>query len=122
MQQVQSPFLYFLQERGFIHQSTDLKGLDDRLKQGMVTAYMGFDATGDSLHVGHLLGIMVLRHLQKFGHRPIILLGGGTTKIGDPSGKDESRKLLSEDDIQQNVARIQGIFGRFINIGQKDNQ
>lgn len=122
MQQVQSPFLHFLQERGFIHQSTDLKGLDDRFKQGMVTAYMGFDATGDSLHVGHLLGIMVLRHLQKFGHRPIILLGGGTTKIGDPSGKDESRKLLSEDDIQQNVARIQGIFGRFINIGQKDNQ
>lgn len=91
----QSKFLEVMLERGFIHQCTDFKTLDEKLASGVVAAYLGFDATAKSLHVGSLLQIMILRKLQQCGHKPIVLIGGGTTKVGDPTGKDESRKLLS---------------------------
>jgi len=122
MGQIKSPFLNVLQERGYIHQATDLEGLDQRLCTSMVSAYMGFDATSNSLHIGNLVGIMMLRHLQHFGHRPVVLLGGGTTKIGDPSGKDESRKLLSATDIQHNTQQISKIFYQFLKVGNQTNQ
>lgn len=94
-----------------------MDALDARARKGRVTAYNGFDATADSLHVGHLLPIMMLRWMQKTGHRPIALMGGGTTKIGDPSGKDEARKLLSSDDIATNIAGIEKTFARFLTFG-----
>jgi len=109
-----SPFLADIVDRGFLHQCTDLDGLDQRLSAGMASAYVGFDATADSLHVGNLVGIMLLRRLQQAGHRPIVLMGGGTTKVGDPSGKDEGRRLLSDADIARNIAGIQRIFDRFL--------
>lgn len=116
-----SSFLQTLHTRGFLHQCTDIKSLDKllTLKEGdsPVAAYLGFDATANSLHVGSLVQIMLLRHLQKCGHKPIILVGGGTTKIGDPSGKDESRQMLSEDDIQDNISSITRIFEKYITIG-----
>jgi len=112
-----STFLREIQARGFMHQCTDLAALDDLATSKVVTAYIGFDATADSLHVGSLVQIMLLRRLQQAGHRPIVLMGGGTTKIGDPSGKEESRKLLSETEIGQNIAGIQRIFARFLNFG-----
>jgi tyrosyl-tRNA synthetase len=112
-----SDFLRVLQERGFLHQATDLAALDEKALTGSITAYIGFDATGDSLHIGSLLPIMMLRWLQKTGHRPIALMGGGTTKVGDPSGKDESRKLLTDDDIAANIASIQTCFARFLDFG-----
>src|SRR3546814_14215178 len=89
-----SEFLRTLLDRGFIHQCTDLDALDARALEGSLTAYIGFDATADSLHIGHLVQIMMLRWLQKTGHRPIALMGGGTTKVGDPSGRDETRKQI----------------------------
>jgi tyrosyl-tRNA synthetase len=95
MTEYKSDFLRTLHERGFIHQCTHPEPLDARLKKERIVAYCGFDATAPSLHVGSLIPIMVLRWLQKTGHKPIILLGGGTTKVGDPSGKDEARKLLT---------------------------
>ena len=113
----QSPFLQTLLERGYIHQCTDFKGLDEKFSQGVVAAYLGFDATAKSLHVGSLLQIMILRNLQKCGHKPIILIGGGTTKVGDPTGKDESRQLLSEDTIRGNAESIAKVFSRFIQFG-----
>ena len=82
----------------------------ERQRTGIVTGYIGFDATADSLHVGNLAGIMLLRRLQQTGHRPIVLMGGGTTKIGDPSGKDETRQLLSDEKIAENIASIKTIF------------
>jgi tyrosyl-tRNA synthetase len=94
-----SDFLRVLDERGFIHQISDPEGLDKRVLAGPVTAYIGFDCTAPSLHVGSMLPIMMLHWLQQTGNKPITLMGGGTTKVGDPSGKDESRKLLSEADI-----------------------
>src|SRR5579862_5277344 len=97
-----SEFLKVLTERGYIHQCTDAKALDHKAAQGIVTAYIGFDATADSLHVGNLVGIMLLRRLQQTGHRPIVLMGGGTTKVGDPSGKDETRQMLTDAQINQN--------------------
>src|SRR6266704_4424018 len=112
-----SPFLADIIARGFLHQCTDLEALDQRLSAGMVSGYIGFDATADSLHVGSLVGIMLLRRLQQAGHRPIVLMGGGTTKVGDPSGKDESRRLLSDADIAANVAGIQSAFGKFVSFG-----
>ena len=112
-----SDFLRVMIERGFLHQCTDLAELDARLCKGVVTAYNGFDATADSLHIGHLVPIMMLRWLQKTGHRPISLMGGGTTKVGDPSGKDESRKLLSDADIAANIASIQKTFDRYLAYG-----
>merc|ERR1719454_1254928 len=81
-------------------------------------AYLGFDATANSLHVGSLLQIMILRHLQKAGHKPIVLVGGGTTKVGDPSGKDESRKMLSEEDIQSNIDGITSVFKKYLTFGE----
>ena len=115
--QPRSDFLRVIIERGYMHQCTDLEALDKRLTSGVVTAYNGFDATGDSLHIGHLVPIMMLRWLQKTGHRPIALMGGGTTKVGDPSGKDETRKMLSDADIAANIASIKRPFAKLVNFG-----
>jgi tyrosyl-tRNA synthetase len=112
-----SEFLQTLSERGFIHQLTDADALDARTARGPITAYTGFDATADSLHVGSLVQIMMLHWLQQTGHRPIVLMGGGTTKVGDPSGKDESRQLLSNDAIDRNIAGIRRNFEPFIRFG-----
>lgn len=117
---VSSPTSEFLREvirRGFLHQCTDMAALDARMNKGPTVAYIGFDATADSLHVGSLVPIMLLRLLQKAGHKPIVVIGGGTTKVGDPSGKDESRKLLSDDDIAKNIAGIRRVFDRFLTFG-----
>jgi tyrosyl-tRNA synthetase len=114
---VRSEFLKIMQERGFLHQCTDLEGLDRQLTAGVVTAYNGYDATAKSLHIGNLVSIMMLRWLQKTGHRPIVLVGGGTTKVGDPSGKDESRKLLTDQDIQGNINGIKSAFSKYIAFG-----
>lgn len=103
-----------MHSRGFIHQCTDFQALDDHLSQETVVAYLGFDATAKSLHVGSLLQIMILRLLQKAGHKPIVLIGGGTTKVGDPTGKDESRQLLSSDAIQENINGLVQVFNKFI--------
>jgi tyrosyl-tRNA synthetase len=111
-------FLTEARARGFIHQITDEAALSARLKAGPVTAYIGFDCTADSLHVGHLLSIMLLRLFQKHGHRPIVLVGGGTTKVGDPSGKDEARQLLSEETIEANKAGIRRSFESFLEFGE----
>ena len=115
-----SSFLTVLLERGFIHQCTDFKGLDEKFSnsQKPVMAYLGFDATAKSLHVGSLLQIMILRHLQKCGHKPVILIGGGTTKVGDPTGKDESRQLLSAETIQENANSLASVFSKFIKFGE----
>ena len=112
-----APFLQTLLERGFIHQCTDFKSLDEKFLNSTVSAYLGFDATASSLHVGSLLQIMILRNLQKSGHKPIILIGGGTTKVGDPSGKDESRQLLTPEAIQKNADSIAQVFKKFIVFG-----
>lgn len=112
-----SDFLRTLEERGFVHQCTDLDGLDALATTGIVTAYIGFDCTADSLHVGSLLPIMMLRWLQQTGHKPIVLMGGGTTKVGDPSGKDESRQLLTDEQIQRNMDGIKTIFAQFLQFG-----
>lgn len=112
-----SPFLQELAARGAIHQITDPEGLDDALTAGPVTGYIGFDCTARSLHVGSLSQIMLLRRLQQHGHKPIVLLGGGTTKVGDPSGKDESRQLLDEAAIAENKARIRQNFDPFLRFG-----
>jgi tyrosyl-tRNA synthetase len=112
-----SDLLKLLDERGYIHQVTDAGALDSLALKGPVTGYIGFDATAPSLHVGSLVQIMMLRRMQQAGHRPIVLMGGGTTKVGDPSGKDESRKLLTEDDIAANIAGIRKVFERFLDFG-----
>ncbi|MFZ5668020.1 MAG: tyrosine--tRNA ligase [Pseudomonadota bacterium] len=112
-----SEFLRTLQARGFIHQITHPEELDGACLRGPIAAYIGFDATAPSLHVGSLIQIMMLRRLQQAGHKPIVLMGGGTTKVGDPTGKDESRKLLSEADIAANIASIKTVFARFLTFG-----
>ena len=112
-----SSLLKLLDSRGYIHQLTDPEGLDALASKGVVTGYIGFDATAPSLHVGSLVQIMMLRRMQQAGHRPIVLMGGGTTKVGDPSGKDESRKMLTEADIANNIASIAQVFARFLNFG-----
>ncbi len=112
-----SEFLQTLQARGYIHQITHPEELDAAAAGGIVTAYIGFDATAPSLHVGSLIQIMMLRRLQQAGHKPIVLMGGGTTKVGDPTGKDESRKLLSDADIAANIAGIKQVFARFLTFG-----
>jgi len=114
---MRSDFLRTISERGFVHQCTDQEALDARAAKGPITAYIGFDCTGDSLHVGHLVSIMMLRWLQRTGHKPIVLMGGGTTKVGDPSGKDETRKLLTDDDIAANMAGIKRAFEPFLAFG-----
>ncbi len=112
-----STFLRTLRDRGFIHQITHPEELDEACATGTIAAYIGFDATAPSLHVGSLIQIMMLRRLQQAGHKPIVLMGGGTTKVGDPTGKDESRKLLSEADIQANIDSIKTVFARFLTFG-----
>ncbi len=112
-----SDFMRIMQERGFMHQCTDLAGLDKRLAKERSAAYIGFDCTAPSLHVGSLIQIMILRWLQKTGHRPIVLLGGGTTKVGDPSGKDEARKILTDEDIAKNLTAIRTVFEQFLSFG-----
>jgi tyrosyl-tRNA synthetase len=114
MDHFKSEFLRTLFERGFLHQVTDGAALDAAASSGRITGYIGFDATADSLHVGSLVQIMLLRHLQRCGHRPIVLMGGGTTKIGDPSGRDETRQLLTDAQINTNIAGIRRIFDRFL--------
>ena len=112
-----SPFLQEATDRGFVFQCTDTEALDAALRAGVVSAYIGFDCTADSLHVGNLVGIMILRLLQKHGHRPVALIGGGTTRIGDPSGKDESRQLLTDAQIAANMAGIRRCFAPFLKFG-----
>ena len=109
-----SEFLCTLEERGYLHQITDAVALDAAATAGVITAYIGFDATADSLHIGNLVQIMLLRRLQRAGHKPIVLMGGGTTKVGDPSGKDETRQLLNEAQIKANIAGIRLAFERFL--------
>ena len=117
MTNYRSSLLKLLDERGYIHQLTDAAALDALASREVVSAYVGFDATAPSLHVGNLVSIMLLRRLQQAGHRPIVLMGGGTTKVGDPSGKDESRKLLSHEQIDANIASIRRVFEHFLTFG-----
>ncbi len=112
-----SDFLREAIERGFVFQCTDLDGLDAAMCAGRIAAYIGFDCTADSLHVGNLVGIMSLQLLQKHGHKPVVLMGGGTTRIGDPSGKDESRQLLTDEQIAANMAGIRLCFEPFLRFG-----
>ncbi|HVH49281.1 MAG TPA: tyrosine--tRNA ligase [Sphingomicrobium sp.] len=112
-----SSLLKLLDERGYIHQVTDPAALDALASGQVVTAYIGFDATAPSLHVGNLVSIMLLRRLQQAGHKPIVLMGGGTTKVGDPSGKDEARQLLGNDQIEANIASIRRAFERLLTFG-----
>jgi tyrosyl-tRNA synthetase len=112
-----SSLLKLLGERGYIHQVTDGEALDALASKDVMSAYIGFDATAPSLHVGSLVQIMMLRRLQQAGHKPIVLMGGGTTKVGDPSGKDESRKLLTNEEIDANIAGIRRVFERFLTFG-----
>ncbi len=113
-----SEFLRVLDERGFIHQVSDPEELDEKAATERLVGYIGFDATAPSLHAGSLLPIMMLHWMQQTGHKPIVLMGGGTTKVGDPSGKDESRKLLSDDEIRRNIGGIRRIFDRFLTFGE----
>ena len=117
MSAYKSDFLQVLAERGFIHQISEPEALDARARSGAIAAYIGFDCTAPSLHVGSLLPIMMLHWMQQTGHRPIALMGGGTTRVGDPSGKDESRRILTDDDIKQNLTGIRAIFTKFLKFG-----
>src|SRR5262245_16776172 len=110
MSRFKSPFLHELEIRGFLHQVSEPDALDELARTGRITAYIGYDCTAPSLHVGNLVSIMMLHWLQYYDHRPIALMGGGTTRVGDPSGKDESRRILSEDAINDNLARIKSVF------------
>ncbi|WP_336294346.1 tyrosine--tRNA ligase [Bartonella sp. CB169] len=121
MHAFKSDFLHVMHERGFIHQISDEKGLDDLFSKEVVSAYIGFDPTASSLHAGSLLQIMMLYWLQKTGHRPIALMGGGTGLIGDPSFKDEARHLLTQDDIAKNIAGIKKVFSNYLTFGDKKN-
>ena len=117
MAQYRSEFLRTADARGFVHQVSEPERLDALLAAKRVTAYIGFDCTGPSLHVGSLVGIMLLRHFQRAGHKPIVLMGGGTTKVGDPSGKDDTRKLLTTAEIDANMASIKRAFANFLRFG-----
>jgi tyrosyl-tRNA synthetase len=117
MTTLRSAFLQTLAARGFIHQCTDLAALDDQLSGGPVAAYIGFDATADSLHTGHLLQIMTLRWLQRCGHKPVVLIGGGTTQVGDPSFRDTGRPLLDGAEIAKNIAGLKQVFSRYLVFG-----
>jgi len=117
MSAYKSEFLNVLASRGFIHQVSEPDKLDALAASGRVTAYVGYDATAASLHIGHLLTIMMMRWLQKTGHRPIALMGGGTSKIGDPSGKDATRTLLTAGQIDANIASMKTVFSRFLDFG-----
>lgn len=117
MTQYTSSLLRLLDERGYIHQLTDAEGLDKLASGGVVPGYIGFDATAPSLHVGSLVQIMMLRRLQQAGHKPVVLMGGGTTRIGDPTGRDESRKMLSDQTIEDNIASIFTVFDKLLKFG-----
>src|SRR6478672_2951631 len=117
MTEFRSDFLKLMKARGQLHQATDETGLDALLQKERVTTYIGFDCTAPSLHVGSLVQIMTLRRLQQTGHKPIVLMGGGTTKVGDPSFKAEERKLLDEEAIAANIAGIRQVFERFLTFG-----
>src|SRR6476661_7236540 len=117
MTSYRSSLLKLLDERGYIHQVTDAAALDALADKQIVPGYIGFDATAPSLHVGNLVQIMLLRRLQQAGHKPIVLMGGGTTKVGDPSGKDEGRQLLSSEQIDANIAGIRRVFEHFLTFG-----
>jgi len=118
MSTLKSDFLKTISERGYIHQCTDLAGLDAVYSAGVpVPAYIGFDCTADSLHVGSMVPIMLLRRLQQSGHKPIVLMGGGTTKVGDPTGRDSARQMLSNADIAHNMAGIKTVFEKFLSFG-----
>jgi tyrosyl-tRNA synthetase len=112
-----SDFLRVMQERGYLHQITDAEALDAALRDSVVTAYVGYDCTADSLHIGHLISIMMLRWFQRTGHRPITLMGGGTTKVGDPTDKDQQRPLLTDAVINANLSSIKGTFEKFLKFG-----
>ncbi len=114
MTSFKSDFLRTLDERGFIHQISDPEGLDQAALKGPISAYIGYDATATSLHVGHLMQIMMLHWMQETGHKPIALMGGGTTMVGDPSFKDEARKLLTQETIEQNLAGIRSVFSNYL--------
>ena len=118
MSQFKSDLLHLLEERGYIHQQTDAEGLDALAAKQIVPGYIGFDATAPSLHIGSLVQIMMLRRLQQTGHKPIVLMGGGTTRIGDPTGRDESRKMLTDDAIAANVAGIFTVFDKLLTFGE----
>jgi len=117
MSPVKSDLLHELTTRGFVHQCTDEAALDKLARSEIVTGYIGFDCTAPSLHVGNLVSIMLLRKLQQTGHRPIVLIGGATTRVGDPSGKDEARKLLTDTEIAANIAGIESVFSKFLSFG-----
>ena len=112
-----SDFINAVTERTFMHQCTDIEALDERASREIIPAYIGFDCTAPSLHVGSLLPVMLLRWLQKTGHKPIVLMGGGTTKVGDPSGKDESRQLLTIEKINENMEGIKSVFAKYLTFG-----
>ena len=112
-----SDFLNILQERGFIHQCSDFEGLDALAAKGEATAYVGYDCTAPSLHIGNYLTMMMLHWLQQSGNKPITLMGGGTTMVGDPSGKDETRALRSVEEIEANKASIRGVFAKVLRYG-----
>src|SRR5215469_15100472 len=115
--QPKSDFVRVMQERGYIHQCSDLEALDKQASEGVITAYVGYDATATSLHIGNLISVMMLRRLQQTGHRPIVVMGGGTTKVGDPSGKDTQRQMLTDDMIAANIASIKSVYERFLSFG-----
>ena len=119
MAEVRSDLLRVLTERGFLNQCTDWDALDEAALAGPVTGYIGFDCTADSLHVGHLMQIMMLRWMQQTGHKPIVLMGGGTTRVGDPSGRDDTRRMLDDVQIEANKAGIRRVFDRFLAFGDR---
>jgi tyrosyl-tRNA synthetase len=121
MSTYKSDFLRVLEDRGFIHQVSEPSALDQLAQSSRITGYIGFDCTADSLHVGSLLPIMMLYWMQQTGHRPIALMGGGTTRVGDPSGKDESRRLLTDEVIDENLKAIRAIFTKFLEFGDSSD-
>ena len=118
---MQNELLQELSARGFINQTSNMDGLNDALNAGKITAYLGSDPTADSLHVGHLVPVMMMRWLQKFGHRPIALVGGATGRIGDPSGRDSGRPMMTEDVLAKNIAGLKKSFAKFLDFDSKDN-
>ena len=117
MSTYESALLRLLDERGYIHQQTDAAGLDALAAKQIVPGYIGFDATAPSLHIGSLVQIMMLRRLQQTGHKPVVVMGGGTTRIGDPTGRDESRKMLTDEAIESNIQSILTVFGKLLTFG-----
>src|SRR5437868_10511414 len=117
MSAFKSDFLHALSSRGFIHQVSEPEALDTLARQKAITAYIGFDCTAPSLHVGSLVQIMLLYWLQQTGNKPIVLMGGGTTRVGDPSGRDETRRILTLEQIEANKNSLKGVFAKFLSFG-----